>query len=176
MPGTTPGKPEAIREVDDLRDPVLAYEEAIRILGLERLHPSEAPELVVWGRQDRLVSFAHTAEFGRLIAGSCVEIVDECGRIPQLEQPEKRPDPEALEQLRRRGVEVEAMPTDEAVRRYGGLDPGRTAAAPAQPLHLTCARQWWRSKAGPSSASGAGPQSATPSPQPPSITISCPVM
>jgi hypothetical protein len=45
-----------------------------------------------------------------------------------------RPDSEAVEQLRRRGVEVEALPTDEAVRRYGELDPRRTAAA----LHLTC--------------------------------------
>ena len=45
-----------------------------------------------------------------------------------------RPDPEALEQLRRRGVEVESLPTDEAVRRYGELDPRSTAAA----LHLTC--------------------------------------
>jgi hypothetical protein len=45
-----------------------------------------------------------------------------------------RPDPETLERLRQRGVEVEALPTDEAVRRYGELDPHRTAAA----LHLTC--------------------------------------
>jgi hypothetical protein len=45
-----------------------------------------------------------------------------------------RPEPEALDQLRRRGVEVEALPTAEAVRRYGELDPRRTAAA----LHLTC--------------------------------------
>jgi hypothetical protein len=45
-----------------------------------------------------------------------------------------RPDPEALEELRQRGVEVEALPTDEAVRRYGELDPRRAAAA----LHLTC--------------------------------------
>lgn len=45
-----------------------------------------------------------------------------------------RPEQEALEELRQRGVEVEALPTDEAVRRYGELDPRRTAAA----LHLTC--------------------------------------
>jgi hypothetical protein len=45
-----------------------------------------------------------------------------------------RPDPETLDHLRQRGVEVEALPTDEAVRRYGELDPRRTAAA----LHLTC--------------------------------------
>jgi len=45
-----------------------------------------------------------------------------------------RPDPGALEQLRERGIEVEALPTDEAVRRYGELDGAQTAAA----LHLTC--------------------------------------
>jgi hypothetical protein len=45
-----------------------------------------------------------------------------------------RPEPEALVELRQRGVEVEALPTEEAVRRYSELDPRRTAAA----LHLTC--------------------------------------
>jgi hypothetical protein len=45
-----------------------------------------------------------------------------------------RPDPEAVEQLERDGVKVEALPTRNAVRRYGQLDPSRTAAA----LHLTC--------------------------------------
>jgi len=44
------------------------------------------------------------------------------------------PDPKTLEQLRERGIEVEALPTREAVRRYDALDPDRTAAA----LHLTC--------------------------------------
>ena len=44
------------------------------------------------------------------------------------------PDPDAVEELRRRGVEVEALPTADAVRRYGELDPRDTAAA----LHLTC--------------------------------------
>jgi hypothetical protein len=45
-----------------------------------------------------------------------------------------RPDPEALDELRERGVEVEALPTGEAVRRYGELDPRGTAAG----LHVTC--------------------------------------
>jgi hypothetical protein len=44
------------------------------------------------------------------------------------------PDPDALERLRERGIEVEALPTGEAVRRYDALNPDRTAAA----LHLTC--------------------------------------
>jgi hypothetical protein len=45
-----------------------------------------------------------------------------------------RPDPGTLETLHARGVEVEALPTAEAVRRYAQLDPRKTAAA----LHLTC--------------------------------------
>jgi hypothetical protein len=39
-----------------------------------------------------------------------------------------------IEELERRGVDVEVMHTDDAVRRYGELDERRTAAA----LHLTC--------------------------------------
>ncbi len=65
------------------------------------------------------------------------EVIDElperlvlgCGADGRLQ-----PDPAVIEALRRRGVEVEAMPTGEAVKRYGELDPARTAAA----LHLTC--------------------------------------
>jgi hypothetical protein len=45
-----------------------------------------------------------------------------------------RPDPETLEELRARGIQVEAMPTDQAVRRFMQLDPGSAAVA----LHLTC--------------------------------------
>jgi hypothetical protein len=45
-----------------------------------------------------------------------------------------RPDPGALETLRARGVDVEVLPTAEAVQRYAQLDPKKTAAA----LHLTC--------------------------------------
>jgi hypothetical protein len=47
---------------------------------------------------------------------------------------EMHPDPETLEDLRSRGVEVEVLRTDRAVARFGELDPTRTAAA----LHLTC--------------------------------------
>jgi hypothetical protein len=45
-----------------------------------------------------------------------------------------RPDPGALGGLRARGVDVEVLPTAEAVRRYPQLVPRKTAAA----LHLTC--------------------------------------
>ncbi len=55
----------------------------------KRIHRIVAPTLVIWGKQDALVSVAYAAEFGRLIAGSRVEIIDECGHIPQLEQPDR---------------------------------------------------------------------------------------
>ena len=45
-----------------------------------------------------------------------------------------RPDPATIRQLNERGVVVEALPTSQAVRRFGELDPASTAAA----LHLTC--------------------------------------
>jgi hypothetical protein len=44
------------------------------------------------------------------------------------------PDPAVIAELERRGVEVECLPTDAAVRRYGELDERQAAAA----LHLTC--------------------------------------
>jgi pimeloyl-ACP methyl ester carboxylesterase len=55
----------------------------------KRLHRIEIPTLVVWGKQDRLVPVAYAEEFGQRIAGSRVEVIDNCGHIPQLEQPEK---------------------------------------------------------------------------------------
>jgi hypothetical protein len=45
-----------------------------------------------------------------------------------------RPDPALIAELGRRGVQVECLSTDAAVRRYGELDERGTAAA----LHLTC--------------------------------------
>jgi pimeloyl-ACP methyl ester carboxylesterase len=52
----------------------------------KRLHRIEVPTLILWGRQDALVSSAYADEFGRRIAGSRVEVLDDCGHIPQLEQ------------------------------------------------------------------------------------------
>jgi hypothetical protein len=52
-----------------------------------------------------------------------------CGAHGQL-----RPPAAVIEALERRGITIEAVPTNEAVRRYGESDERRTAAA----LHLTC--------------------------------------
>jgi hypothetical protein len=86
---------------------------------------------------DRVLRGWWRADGHRLVLADLDDVIEELperllvgtGAYGQL-----RPDPGALEQLRQRGVEVEALPTDEAVRRYRELDPRRTAAA----LHLTC--------------------------------------
>lgn len=72
-----------------------------------------------------------------LVIEDLEEVVDElpehlivgCGAHGRL-----KPHPSVIEALRERGVEMEAMPTADAVNRYGRLDPQRAAAA----LHLTC--------------------------------------
>jgi hypothetical protein len=61
---------------------------------------------------------------GRLIVG--------CGANGRL-----RPDPSVAEALARRGVEMEALPTADAVRRYSELEAENPAAVAAA-LHLTC--------------------------------------
>lgn len=52
-----------------------------------RLHRIEIPTLIIWGDSDRLIPPAYAAEFQKRIAGSCVEIIQNSGHIPQLEQP-----------------------------------------------------------------------------------------
>lgn len=51
-----------------------------------RLHRIAAPTLIVWGEDDALIPSAYAREFGEGIAGSRVEILPECGHIPQLER------------------------------------------------------------------------------------------
>ena len=45
-----------------------------------------------------------------------------------------KPDPQTLAELKARGIQVDSLPTGDAVGRYLELDPRSTAAA----LHLTC--------------------------------------
>ena len=44
------------------------------------------PTLIVFGRQDRVIPAEYGAEFARLIAGSRLEVIDECGHIPSVER------------------------------------------------------------------------------------------
>jgi hypothetical protein len=95
----------------------------------------QANDLIVL--PDRVVTNWWRREGHGLAMEDLEEVVDElperlivgCGAHGRL-----HPSPAVIEELERRGVEVEVLQTDEAVRRYGELDERRTAAA----LHLTC--------------------------------------
>jgi pimeloyl-ACP methyl ester carboxylesterase len=54
-----------------------------------RLHRITAPTLVIWGREDALVSSVYAEEFGARIATARVEILDGCGHVPQVERREE---------------------------------------------------------------------------------------
>jgi pimeloyl-ACP methyl ester carboxylesterase len=52
----------------------------------KRLHRITAPTLIVWGREDRLISVVYAQEFADRIAHSRVEIIEGAGHLPQWEQ------------------------------------------------------------------------------------------
>lgn len=45
------------------------------------------PTLIVWGRQDGLVSLAEGERFNKDIAGSKMIVIDQCGHVPNVEKP-----------------------------------------------------------------------------------------
>jgi pimeloyl-ACP methyl ester carboxylesterase len=73
-------------------DTVLGYLRTARRLVPELAHPLavdgiEAPVLIVWGRQDRMLPW-HSAELTRRrLPHARVEILDPCGHCPQVEHP-----------------------------------------------------------------------------------------
>jgi hypothetical protein len=86
---------------------------------------------------DRVVTNWWRADGHRLVLADLADVLEELPGhllVGTGAHGQMHPDPEAVAQLRERGVELEALPTGEAVRRYGELDPRGTAAA----LHLTC--------------------------------------
>jgi hypothetical protein len=86
---------------------------------------------------DRVVANWWRADGHRLVLADLEDVLEELPErlvVGTGAHGQMRPDAETLERLRQRGIEVEALPTEAAVRRFGELDPRRTAAA----LHLTC--------------------------------------
>jgi pimeloyl-ACP methyl ester carboxylesterase len=53
-----------------------------------RAHRIAAPTLIVWGKADRIIAPAYAQEFAGRIAGARVELIDQAGHLPHLEQPE----------------------------------------------------------------------------------------
>jgi pimeloyl-ACP methyl ester carboxylesterase len=54
-----------------------------------RIHRIAAPTLIVWGKQDGIVSPVYAEEFARRIGGSRTELIDDAGHLPQLERGEQ---------------------------------------------------------------------------------------
>ena len=113
---------------------------------MARIEAYEFGRVVVDGREEtrdvivlprRVVRHWWRREGHELVLEDLLEVLEDLPErlvVGTGAQGRMRPDPGTLRELEERGVAVEALPTGEAVRRYGKLDPGRTAAA----LHLTC--------------------------------------
>ena len=54
----------------------------------KRLHRVSAPTLVIWGEDDALIPVHYAQEYGRLIPHSRVEVIPDCGHVPQVEKPD----------------------------------------------------------------------------------------
>ena len=52
----------------------------------KRMHRIKAKALIVWGEDDALVSAIYAQEFAALIANARVEIIKDCGHVPQVER------------------------------------------------------------------------------------------
>lgn len=55
----------------------------------ERAAEIRAPTLVVWGREDRLVSLSLGQRLARTIPGARLEVIEACGHLPSVERPEE---------------------------------------------------------------------------------------
>lgn len=52
-----------------------------------KLASIRVPTLVIWGRNDDLISLAKGEQFHQGIAGSKMAVIDQCGHVPELEKP-----------------------------------------------------------------------------------------
>jgi pimeloyl-ACP methyl ester carboxylesterase len=46
------------------------------------------PTLVVWGREDRIIPLDVCQRYARTIPGATARVLDGCGHLPEMEQPE----------------------------------------------------------------------------------------
>jgi pimeloyl-ACP methyl ester carboxylesterase len=54
-----------------------------------RIHRIVAPTLILWGNADGIVAPLYAQEFAERIAGAKVELIDQAGHLPQLEQQDR---------------------------------------------------------------------------------------
>ena len=53
------------------------------------LHRLKMPVQIIWGENDRILPAGYAPELARLIAGSRVHVVPQCGHLPQVEKPQE---------------------------------------------------------------------------------------
>jgi pimeloyl-ACP methyl ester carboxylesterase len=81
-------------------DPQAQFEAAVRMASMlhfiwplpdkglkRRIHRITAPTLLIWGAQDKLVPPVYAQEFTSRLADSRLELIENAGHLPQLEQP-----------------------------------------------------------------------------------------
>lgn len=56
---------------------------------MENLSKLTMPILIIWGRNDKLLKFENAQTTLQLMPHAKLEILDQCGHVPQLEHPEK---------------------------------------------------------------------------------------
>lgn len=61
----------------------------LSVISEEQARGIRAPTLIIWGQQDKLLDASIAGELNRVIPNSRVELIDQCGHIPQAEQPER---------------------------------------------------------------------------------------
>ena len=52
------------------------------------LHGIVTPTLLVWGREDRIIPLGACQRYQQAIQGATARILDKCGHLPEMEQPE----------------------------------------------------------------------------------------
>jgi len=90
LPAPDPTDPDSLFRASQTMASILQFIWPLPDKGLsKRLYRLHAPTLLVWGAQDGLVHPAYADDFAAQIADSRVEIIDDAGHVPQLEQAER---------------------------------------------------------------------------------------
>jgi pimeloyl-ACP methyl ester carboxylesterase len=84
-------RPELVWEFFDGGMRAESFVEALSSLAgydfLDRLGEVHVPSLIVWGRQDHVVPPADALGYAGRLAGSRLEVFDQCGHVPMAERP-----------------------------------------------------------------------------------------
>jgi pimeloyl-ACP methyl ester carboxylesterase len=95
-----PSSPLAASLTPPKDDPRALFENAVRMASIlhfiwplpdkglkRRIHRITAPTLLLWGAGDQLVSPVYAEEFASRLTDSRLELIDDAGHLPHLEQP-----------------------------------------------------------------------------------------